>query len=276
MIRRRRGRNEDPFRCTGVACLFSCFLDKSCDSTICICYPYTMRRDNPGRDKPPGYEGDNYTLTLFPGDILNIKALPISSVLYVGLQVSDSTGGQIGYGQWGSQAQIQNLALPATGTYTINVETFNENGVVAYGAYTLFVGCISRSGTEIAPGESPSDATPSNTETISTPTPFSGTGFPGLPPVDFSGVALIPIQSGVPITSAVTPAGGEILGYTLDANSGDTVDLSFERLSGNLNLGLVVLSSNNEVVFQASLITTSTLDTNFVIPGSGTYTIGVL
>ena len=50
----------------------------------------------------------------------------------------------------------------------------------------------------------------------------------------------------------------------------DTLALSFTRTSGNLNL--VVLSSDNKIVFQASLVTSSELTTKFTLPSDGTYT----
>jgi hypothetical protein len=51
--------------------------------------------------------------------------------------------------------------------------------------------------------------------------------------------------------------------------------LSYTRASGNMNLGLVVLSENNEVLFQASLVTPKSLATTFTLPDTGQYTIGV-
>ena len=42
-----------------------------------------------------------------------------------------------------------------------------------------------------------------------------------------------------------------------------------------MNLGLVVLSAENEVFFQASLVTTASLATQFTLPAAGQYTIGV-
>lgn len=77
------------------------------------------------------------------------------------------------------------------------------------------------------------------------------------------------------MAGAITPNGGEIMGFTLDAAAGDTLDLAVNRVSGNLNLGLVVLSADNKVVFQASLVTSQTLNTRFTLPSAGTYTIGV-
>lgn len=77
------------------------------------------------------------------------------------------------------------------------------------------------------------------------------------------------------MTGAVTPSSGEILGYTLDAAAADTLDLTFTRLSGNLNLGLAVMSPENQIVFQASLVTSQTLNSRFTLPSAGAYTIGV-
>jgi len=115
-----------------------------------------------------------------------------------------------------------------------------------------------------------------NTSTgIASDAPFSGNGFPGLPAVDFGNVARIPLISGMAMTGAITPTGSEILGYVLDANAADMLLLDFNRLSGNLNIGMVVLSADNRVVFQASLVTSSVLSSTFVLPSTGTYTVGV-
>ena len=49
----------------------------------------------------------------------------------------------------------------------------------------------------------------------------------------------------------------------------------FTRQSGNLNLGLVVLSADNKVFFQTSFVTSSALSTTLTLPTAGKYTIGV-
>lgn len=51
------------------------------------------------------------------------------------------------------------------------------------------------------------------------------------------------------------PIDNQILGFTAEVEAGDVLSLDYERVSGNMNLGLVVLSANNEVFFQASLVT---------------------
>lgn len=151
------------------------------------------------------------------------------------------------------------------------------------GAYTLFIGCTKADQvTRIEPGDLPQltptlaplpSSTPLSTFPDSVPT-FTGVGFPGLAPVDFSSVAKVPLLLDTVMTGVI-PTGNEILGFTLNAEAGDTLDLIYTRASGNMNLGLVVLSENNEVFFQASLVTSESLSTRFTLPEAGQYTIGV-
>jgi len=50
---------------------------------------------------------------------------------------------------------------------------------------------------------------------------------------------------------------------------------NYTRVSGNMNLGLVVLSEKNEVFFLASLVTPESLAITFTLPTADTYTTGV-
>ena len=181
-----------------------------------------------------------------------------------------------------SHGWVKNLSrssgiLSADGTYSIKV----SNGTNGVGIYILSIGCDTNEGT-IAPGDilqpTPTPAplpTPTPRSAIPDSEPnFIGVGFPGLAPVDFSTIARIPLLPDTTMTG-VLPTGNEILGFTLDATAGDTLDLSYTRVSGNMNLGLVVLSENNEVFFQASLVTSASLATQFTLPDAGQYTIGV-
>ena len=71
------------------------------------------------------------------------------------------------------------------------------------------------------------------------------------------------------------PVDNQILGFVAEVEAGEVLALDYERVSGNMNLGLVVLSENNEVFFQASLVTSETLATQFTLLEAGAYTIGV-
>lgn len=106
------------------------------------------------------------------------------------------------------------------------------------------------------------------------PPAFTGVGFPGLAPVDMSVVARGPLSMEA-ATYGVSPLDNQIYGFVVDAGAGDTLALSYTRSSGNINLGLVVLSENNEVFFQASLVISESLSTRFTLPEAGEYTIGI-
>lgn len=236
------------------------------------------------------FEVHNYTLELNAGDQFQASVTPFgdrlrTATLLVGptqliVAISDTNGN---FGDDGLYRRLEveptptvnSGVLDARGKYQIEINNFSWNYGLrdsgGIGVYTLFIGCTLRDGTVINPGDAPSTTPPQNNSNNNTSS-FSGTGFPGLAPVDFSNVAKVPVSVGV---GAVTPNGGEILGFTLDASAGDTLALTFTRLSGNLNLGLVVLSADNRVVFQASLVTSSELTTKFTLPSTGQYTIGV-
>jgi hypothetical protein len=163
--------------------------------------------------------------------------------------------------------RLETGVLGERGLYTIQLA--NEDAV---GAFRLRIGCITDTGQVINPGDvvPPAPPTPALPEL-----PANFAGFPGLAPVDFSGAIPLPLIAGTPMTGAITPSGGEVFAFALDASGGTNLDLTVNRLSGNLNLGIVVLSANNEVVFQASLVTSQTLSTRFTLPAAGQYTIGV-
>jgi len=215
-------------------------------------------------------EEHNYFLNLLPGDQLSVQSEGVGDyVRYtIGLYSPSNRDVQTVYSVNQNPYDATGV-LSERGAYRISVEA------VTLGIYTLYVSCVLGDGTVINAGDVASTSTTNDAQSSSPVSNFSGVGFPGLVPVDFANVARLPLPSSVPMGGAVTPAGGEILGFTLDANASDLVELNFTRLSGNLNLGLVVLSANNEVLFQASLVTSQTLSTRFTVPSAGQYTIGV-
>lgn len=186
---------------------------------------------------------------------------------------------------------ISSGIVSARGQYTIRVANArivqgellnNRETFGGVGFYTLSIGCTTSDGKKIAPGDNPlPTATPAPLptpttratlpETLST---FTGIGFPGLAPVDMSSVARVPLPVEAS-TYGVSPLDNQIYGFVVNAEAGDTLDLSYARSDGNMNLGLVVLSENNEVFFQASLVTSESLSTRFTLPEAGEYTIGI-
>lgn len=220
----------------------------------------------------------SYALDLAPGDLFDIAIDPLGDTLSISLEIKGPDGRNFltrynDSGFAGRTLELTSPVLSGRGTYRIEPYGRSSSNI---GIYTLYIGCTLRNGTIIRPG----DASPSNTseaEVASAPDTlsFSGFGFPGLAPVDFSNVARLPIPAGIPMSGAVTATGSEILGYQFDAEAGDTVELSFNRLSGNLNLGLVVIDSQSNVIYQASLVTTQSMTARFAVPTAGQYTAGI-
>jgi hypothetical protein len=216
-----------------------------------------------------------YTIESSAGDHLTITAEPIGQFLNLSIRFMDPRDTELksaGYCCDNNTRQLD-VTVSATGRHTINV--FSRDGA-SIGAYTLYIGCVLRNGTVIAPGDAIPIPSASDTEENPSNIPaFSGYGFPGLDPVDFSDITKIPLIEGVPLSGIITPTGNEIIGFTYDSQANTVLDLAFARLTGNLNLGIVVLSPENEVVFQVSLITSNTFSTQVVLPTAGEYVVAV-
>ncbi len=233
-----------------------------------------------------------------PGDKLEIVGQPIGDSLSFNIAIWDTGGKLVGNSPEGNGYYLNVSSKPAAtsgilssrGTYEIllsngyttvgqgrkfyEVVSFADNGGV--GSYELLIGCTLRDGTVIEPGASPTnvtDHTP-NVNIISS-NPFIASLVTSLMVFETSSHAKIPMIANLPMTGALAPESNIILCYSVDAAAKDTLALGFTRLSGNLNLGLVVLSADNKVVFQASLVTSSELTTKFTLPTVGTYTIGI-
>jgi hypothetical protein len=218
-------------------------------------------------------QAHEYTLALAPGDVLRVSGDRVGEYLRYDLDVTSPLGRHVigrDYDQdFSGRPSGETSALSERGIYTVQLVSDGT------GLYTIYVGCTLRDGTVIEPGD-----TPPNSQLIVPPVvqdqlPANFVGFRGLAPVDFTNATRLAIPAGVPMTGAITATGGEIFGYLVSGNEGDVVELQFTRLTGNLNLGIVVLSANNELAFQASLITSSTLTTRFTLPSTGEYTVGV-
>lgn len=222
---------------------------------------------------------DPYIIGLSPGDTIRVSAIPIGNEFAVQIALFYPAGSKsLIANNWNNTPATQiaiETVVSATGDYQIHIHGPNGS---QYGAYTVFVSCTLRNGDVIEAGTQPSDVQSDTTPpqlVVVEDTTFSGTGFPGLPSVDMASVAMIPTSAGIPMSGAITPAGGEVLGYTFDATNGQNLDISLTRLSGNMNLGLVVLSPDNIVAFQASLVWSESLNTRLSLRADGQYIIGV-
>ncbi len=225
-----------------------------------------------------------YTLTMEPGSSFNVSAEAVGDNLRIKIFVEGPTGVSLTRSEWEKSPSINSGALSSSkGKYSIKINNETTwSGKQLVGLYTLSIGCIQRNGEVINPGDIPQPTpTPAPLPTATprsalpdTASTFTGTGFPGLAPVDFADAVPIPLLLDEKMTGVI-PLDNQILGFTLDAAAGDTLDLSYTRVSGNMNLGLVVLSAENEVFFQASLVTSASLATQFILPAAGQYTIGV-
>jgi hypothetical protein len=234
-------------------------------------------------------EQQDYTINVKPGYQVNVNGRAVGDTLIFRMALFGPTGVFItNHIKMSQNPLFKSGILSARGTHTIttyNTDYYNgkDGGV---GVYTLKIDCIDENGKPVTPAAPAATTAPATTAapagtpaaappaTTATPA-FSGVGFPGLPPVDFSDVALVPLKLDKPINGAVGPRNSEILGYTFDAKANNTLDLSFKRESGNLNLGLVVLSADNKVYFQTSFVTSSALSTTLTLPTAGKYTIGI-
>ena len=214
-----------------------------------------------------------YRIDLVATDVIQVQVYPGGDGFQVRAELIDPANNSLvtssGPRDYNSE-YIDNYAVAATGDYSIRV--FSGKGI---GTYRILIGCILRNGTVINPDIN-IELPPQDTQNVSTSSLASSlTDFANRIPIEILDLATIPMIANVPMTGGVAPDGSTILGYTFDAAANDTLALGFTRLSGNLNLGLVVLSADNKVVFQASLVTSSELTTKFTLPTAGTYTIGV-
>ena len=230
----------------------------------------------------PNHALHDYRLEVNAGTTLDIILEPIGNTFNIAAFLMDSGGSlfaEVNKGIAGASEEFSDLVVSSSNAVLrvigvppeVNYQV-NRNISQNYGAYRILLGCTLRDGTVIEPGATPSN----NSVPVPQPTAsFSGAGFPGLAPVDFTNAFKLPLSLGVPMPGQIPPSGDAVLGLTFDASVGDTFALDFARTSGNLNLGIVVLSANNEVVFQASLVTSQSLSTRLTLPSAGQYTIGV-
>ncbi len=144
-----------------------------------------------------------------------------------------------------------------------------------FGAYTIYLGCILRDGTVIEPGMSANVSTPDDTSDEGTTSDFSGVGYPGVAPIDFSTTTINPLIFDIPLTSSVAVDGAGVAGFSFDANQGDIVQIDARRLQGNLGVGFVVFAQPNIPVFIAGPVGGTNFVTQVEMPQAGSYVVGL-
>lgn len=154
-------------------------------------------------------------------------------------------------------------------------DIFGQSDSGGTGVYKLYVGCTLPDGTVIEPGDTLGGLQPNQSSPTPTDTRASFVGFPGLSPVDFSSAFRVPLNFSSINDGEIPVGGSNVLGFKFSADAGTKVELSFFRVTGNLNLGLVVLSSTNQVVYMVALINSETMASRFTIPTTGEYIVGV-
>ncbi len=237
------------------------------------------------------HEQHQYLLNLSVGDEVDASIVAFGEQLKTAIFIQGPTGlvfaisddptGINSRGQYTrlrveSNPKVASGVLSARGNYTIIVNNYSWTGFLGdtggIGAYNVFIGCTLRDGTRIEPGSEP----PPDVVDSTPPTPsFTGYGFPGLPSVDFTSAFILPYTPGTPFPGQIPATGPGVIGFTLNAAANDTLDLKFDRTSGNLNLGVVVLFGQDQVLFYGGLIASNTLSTTLTLPSEGQYTIGV-
>lgn len=185
-------------------------------------------------------EENIYTIEMEPRESFSVSSEPIGDSLKIGIGLYGPSG--IRLSSTGntllSNPEIESGILGARGNYEIRVAntgiytdgTFSTN-IGGVGAYTLFIDCAKADGTRIEPGDIPQPTpTPALLPTATLrsvlsvrSSTFTGTGFPGLTSVDFADAVTVPLLLDQVMTGVI-PTGSQILGFTLDAAAGDTLD----------------------------------------------------
>ncbi|MEL6150325.1 MAG: hypothetical protein AAFU54_00245 [Chloroflexota bacterium] len=180
--------------------------------------------------------------------------------------------------------------LSQTGTYRLYIRAFDDTN----DDYRVTISCELASGqvipnnrdTRIVLAPTVMDAAPitdfsaqaapppadSNPAPAVAPSPGN---MPALLPSQLVSTIEIPLVMGIPGSGVITADFEGMYGFVVDAGMDNALRLDFARVSGNENIGVIVLSEVGAVVFQASITSGNTLSTDFIAPSSGTYTIGV-
>jgi hypothetical protein len=209
-----------------------------------------------------------YLIDLNAGDSVTVETNRVGDYLWSTMFLSGPSGNRIESGGTNINPRIQSRALSSNGTYEILYSSIPSDAL-GIGLFTLSISCTLRDGTVIAAGGTAPANSVENSEEIM----FSGFGFPGLPPRDFSDGIEIPLAAGQPQT---VPIGGDVALYTYDATATETATLTASRVSGDISLGVTVINRDtNEIIFVGGMPSSDNLSVDLTFPSDGTYVIGL-
>jgi hypothetical protein len=237
-------------------------------------------------DAPEGERFSQYVLQVQPGTLIDLVIVPLGQGFNVGATMSDSGGVEFAAFNSvpaGGTEEIIEYSIGASNTilgiYGLNPDKTTPNDFHAYygsgagryiGAFEISLACTLRDDTRIDFGER---VEVTGDEGLPPAPVFSGFGFPGVLPVDFSAGIEIPLQLG---QTQTVPIGNDVALYTYEATAGSTASLTVSRVSGNISIGVTVINrSTNEIIFVAGLPSTNSLSAEIVFPTDGGYVIGL-
>jgi hypothetical protein len=219
------------------------------------------------------YQYITYAISLQPGDTIAVAANRSYDYLeFVGNSSSGifaPSGSHVGvFSGRDGVTRASSGVLGERGNYLIRFRNLE-----AYGEFQFVVTCTRQ-------GELYDETQPPTQPTnFPQPTPiaidFSGVGFVGLGPIDFSNVALVPLILDLPLTASIAPQETSVFGLSFTANAGDILDISAQRSVGDLGVGFVIFAKPNTLVFIAGPVSASTFSTQVTLPQTGEYVIGL-
>lgn len=172
--------------------------------------------------------------------------------------------------------------VPTTGVYRLYVRTYDSSA----GDVRMAIDCALADGSVVQstydPQRPPLDATlltPADPPVVDAPPapldppPLDPPPANALTP-DLTRTVSVPLATGIANTGVITPEFEGLFTFTFEAQALELVELNVERSTGNLNVGVVVVDSDNTVIYLAHLITGRTLATQIEVPAAGEYAIG--
>jgi hypothetical protein len=185
----------------------------------------------------------DWSFTAQAADRINVRVERLEGNLIPDVTILDNNGQEIAY-SYGSDytyavAEIGDFTLPVATTYTVRVERYNAADGVTTGAYRLTV------------------------------TPL------GVAEDHPNNVAVVgPVQFDTPVAGEITPSHWRHV-YTLDAETGDYIQVTSQRVSGTLIPEVWLLDSNGQELTRgySSYVGDSATISGYELPYTGQYQV---